>query len=398
MWGDPSKIDLGLETRSVSFENPTGARGAGGQSHGGRKGAPKKMLQAGECVVLADLAGPGTLRHFWMTVPPMAPELMRAIRLEVFYDDATEPSISVPALDFFGIPLGRPHAFSSYLASVQEGRGFNAYYPMPFEKKVRVELTNEGPYSLSLYYQIDYTLEKAGHEEPSYLHVAYRRENPTVKRQDFVILDGLKGPGRFLGCVVGIRVLQDNVFSWYGEGEVKMFIDGDDAFPTICGTGLEDYVGTAWGMGVHATPFQGVPFDISDPEAPRQMPDFTSFYRWHVLDPVIFNHDLKVTIQQIGATYVPVGKEGKRDIIEKEHGLAGPGWQGPRGTRIADWAVAERVDDYCAAAFVYCREAQAVPRYALKDAIADIGRLSYEGPTGFEQRLAAVGATVAEGT
>jgi D-arabinan exo alpha-(1,3)/(1,5)-arabinofuranosidase (non-reducing end) len=398
MWGDPSIIDLGLESRAVSFENPTGAGGAGGTAHKGRKGAPKKIFKAGETVVLADLEGPGTLRHFWMTIPLMQPELMRGVRLEVFYDGSTEPSVSVPALDFFGSPLGRPTAFASSLCAVQEGRGFNAYYPMPFNKKVRVELTNETNLQFSLYYQIDYTLEKERKADQGYLHVTFRRENPTVRKRDFVIEDGLKGPGRFLGCVVGIRVLQDNVFAWYGEGELKMFIDGDDELPTICGTGLEDYVGTAWGMGVHETPYQGVQFDISDPEAPRPMPDFTSFYRWHVPDPVIFKNDLKVTIQQIGAVYVQKGKEGKRERIEQDYGLAGPGWQGSRGTEIVDWGIAERVDDYCAASFVYCKSAQAVPRYDAALATQDIERLHYEKPSGMEARLAAVGASVSEGT
>lgn len=398
MWDDPSKIDLGMESRAVTFENPTGAKGAGGTAHGGRKGAPKKLFLAGETVVLADLEGPGTLRHFWMTIPLMQPELMRGVRLEVFYDGAEAPSISVPVMDFFGVTLGRPTEYSSMLNAVQEGRGYNAYYPMPFNKRVRVELTNETSLQFSLYYQIDYTLEKERKEDQGFLHVTFRRENPTTKKQDFVIEDGLKGPGRFLGCVVGIRVLQDNVFAWYGEGEVKMFIDGDEDLPTICGTGLEDYVGTAWGMGEHQTAYQGVPFDISDPDNPRPMPDFTSFYRWHVPDPVVFQSDLKVTIQQIGAVYVQKGKEGKRERIEQDYGMAGPGWQGSRGTEIVDWGIAERVDDYCAASFVYCREAQPVPRYDTEDAVADVQRLAYEKPSDMEARLAAVGASVSEGT
>ena len=398
MWGDPSVIDLGLESRAVSFENPTGERGTGGATHKGRKGAPSKPFHAGEKIVLADIKGPGTLRHFWMTIPPMAPELMRAVRLEVFYDGAAEPSISVPALDFFGVPLGRPTAHGTGLTAVQEGRGFNAWFPMPFEQRVRVELTNETDRQFPLYYQIDYTLEKERKGDPSYLHVTFARENPTVKKQDFVILEGLKGPGRFLGCVVGIRILQDRVFSWYGEGEVKMFIDGDDALPTICGTGLEDYVGTAWGMGEHQTAWQGVPFDISDPETQKPMPDLTGFYRWHVPDPVLFRDTLKVTIQQIGAVFVGHGDEEKRQTVEDTYGLAGPGWQGARGTHIADWGIAERSDDYSAAAFVYCRTPQAVPRYEPNLATVDIGRLSYEKPGAFEQRMAAVGASVSEGT
>ena len=395
---DPSRIDLGLESRAVSFENPTGARGAGGSAHGGRKGAPNRFFRNGDRIVLADLEGPGTLRHFWLTIPPMPPDRMRAVRLEVFYDDLVEPSISVPLPDFFGVPLGRPVPLVTALTTIQEGRGFNSYVPMPFERRVRVEVQNESGVDFPLYYQIDYTLETAREREASFLHVSYRRENPTTMKQDFVIAQGLKVPGRFLGCVTGIRVLQDDLFAWYGEGEVKFYLDGDRALPSICGTGLEDYVGTAWAMGAHQTPYQGVPFEIRDPENPRRMPDMTGFYRWHLADPILFREDLLVTIQQIGAVYVPIGQEEKQAVIEASNPLAGPGWQGGRGDRIANWGIAERSDDYSAAAFLYCREPQAVPIYSLEDAIADIGRFSYEKPSDTERAMAAVGARVESGS
>src|SRR5215471_4914347 len=157
---DPSHIDLDLDSRAVTFENPTGARGAGGALHGGRKGAPSRRIEAGEKVVLADLEGPGTIRHVWMTFPPARPERMRALVLEVFYDGAAEPSISVPALDFFGLPHGRPAPYASALLSAQEGRGFNAYLPMPFRRRIRIELRNASPRATILYYQLDYTLER----------------------------------------------------------------------------------------------------------------------------------------------------------------------------------------------------------------------------------------------
>jgi hypothetical protein len=143
----------------VSFENPSGARGAGGAAHGGRKGAPLRRVAPGERVVLADLEGPGTLRHVWMALPPGPPEALRALGLEVFYDGTAEPSVSVPCLDFFASPHGRPVAFDSALVSVHEGRGFNAYFPMPFRRGVRVEFSNGSPRPIPLYYQIDYTLE-----------------------------------------------------------------------------------------------------------------------------------------------------------------------------------------------------------------------------------------------
>jgi hypothetical protein len=393
-FADPSRIDLGLESRAVTFENPTGAKGAAGTAHGGRKGAPNRLFRSGERIVLADLEGPGTLRHFWLTVPPMQPDRIRAIRIEVFYDGLAEPSICVPMPDFFGVPLGRPVPLTTALTTIQEGRGFNSYVPMPFESRVRVEIQNESGADFPLYYQIDYTLEMSREREASFLHVSYRRENPTTMKQDFVIAEGLKGPGRFLGCVTGIRVLQDDLFAWYGEGEVKFYLDGDRALPTLCGTGLEDYVGTAWAMGAHQTPYQGVPFEVRDPQNRRRMPDMTGFYRWHLADPILFREDLKVTIQQIGAVFLPADQEDMQQTIEASNPLAGPGWQGQRGDRIANWGVAERSDDYSAAAFLYCRAPQAVPIYSREDAIADIGRFSYEEPSETERAMTAVAAKV----
>lgn len=401
-WPAPSEIDPTLESRSISFENPTGARGAGGRSHGGRKGSPFQEIEAGERVVLADIAGPGTLRHVWITIPPAPPERMRGVRLEVFYDGLPTPSINVPLPDFFGVPLGRPVPLVTALSTIQEGRGFNAYHPMPFERRLRFELVNESGVRQLLYYQIDYTLDSkrpdAPDREPSYLHVAYRRENPTVQKRDFVIVEGLRGPGRFLGCVVGVRVSQDELFAWYGEGEVKMYLDGDTTHPTICGTGLEDYVGTAWAMSPHQAPFAGVPFEIRDPARPdRRMPDMTGFYRWHVPDPIVFRESLRVTIQQIGAVFVLPGEDAKRAAIDAHHPVAGTGWRRMAGAVPAEWAIAERSDDYCAAAFVYCREPQPVRRYAPAEATDAIGRFPYEKASPAEGALDFVGANATEG-
>lgn len=241
---NPAVVDTRLDCRAATFENPTGAKGAGGTAHGGRKGAPNRRIASGETVVLADVDGPGTIRHIWMTFAPAPPEVMRSLWMEVFYNGADEPSVSVPCLDFFGLPHGRPAAYHSALASAQEGRGFNSYFPMPFAAHVRIELTNSADKEALLYYQVDYTLEPAMADDVGYLHVSFRRQNPTVLKDDFVIAEGLEGPGRFLGCNVGIRVIDD--CNWYGEGELKIYLDGDTDLPTICGTGLEDYIGSAW--------------------------------------------------------------------------------------------------------------------------------------------------------
>lgn len=389
---DPSRIDLSLDSRAITFENPTGARGAGGSSHGGRKGAPSRMIQPGETVELADIEGPGTVRHIWITVPPAPPEVMRALSFDVYYDGLPEPSVSAPCLDFFGLPLGRPVPWTSALASAQEGRGFNAYYPMPFRRSLRMTFTNGSDRRVALYYQVDYTLGPVA-DDAGYLHVSFRRENPTTLKQDFVIADGLRGPGRFLGCAVGIRTI--DFADWYGEGEVKVFLDGDAELPTICGTGLEDYVGSAWGMGPHFAHYAGSAHEIRDPEKRRGLPDFVSFYRWHIPDPIVFRESCRVTIQQIGHVSFREGREAEFDAYNATNPAAGAGWA---MNTVPGWharGIAERVDDYSAAAFVYCRDPQPVPRLDTAAAIAGLERKPYEPPLPFE---AAFTAAVAPAT
>lgn len=382
-FGDPSRIDLNLDSRSISFENPAGARGAGGTVASGRKGAPNRRIAPGETVVLAEIDGPGRVRHIWMTFMAAPPEAMRAVVLEAFYDGRAEPSLSVPALDFFGLPHGRTVACTTALTAVQEGRGFNAYYPMPFRRRLKLVLTNHGTRPINFYYQVDYTLEPVA-ADGGYLHVTFRRENPTVLKRDFTIAEGIKGPGRFLGCVVGVRVLPDDMV-WYGEGEFKLFRDGDTTHPTYCGTGLEDYVGSAWGMGAHATPYQGAPLIVAPPADPASpiapKPDFVGFYRWHISDPLVFEREMRATIQQIGALMVPKGAEHLMAEWGKRYTLAGNGWvtgEALANSPLHAFAIAERVDDYCAAAFVYAREPQSVPRLDVAAALADIGRRDYE--------------------
>lgn len=387
---DPSHVDPALDSRAVTFENPSGARGEGGRARGGRKGAPSRRIDPGERVVLADLEGPGVIRHVWLTVTPAPPERMRALLLEVFYDGAPEPSISVPVLDFFGLPHGRPAAYHSALVAVQEGRGFNATLPMPFRRGIRVEFVNAGAKATMLYYQLDYTLEPVA-EERGLLHVSFRRENPTVLRRDFVIAEGLAGPGRFLGCNVGVRVIDEG--AWYGEGEVKVYRDGDTQHPTICGTGLEDYVGSAWGLGAHHAPYGGAPLVVSPPAeagAPPPGPDLVGFYRWHLPDPIMYADDLRVTIQQIGAMFFREGEEERLARYERTNPPAGAGWVRGLASGLLAWGIAERVDDCCATAYLYCRRAQPVPRVDVEAALADVGRRPYERPPLAERLAAAI--------
>jgi hypothetical protein len=385
---DPSYVDASLDSRSLSFENPTGARGAGGRTGGGRKGDPSRIVAPGETVVLADVDGPGTLRHLWMTFQPAAPEAMRALWLEVRYDGSEFASISVPCVDFFGVAHGRPVPYTSALTSIQGTVGFNAFFPMPFREHVEVRLTNGGRGPAFVFYQLDYTLEPEWIDERGYLHVEFRRENPTVPKRDFVIAEHAGGPGRFLGCVVGVRVIDEGM--WYGEGEVKIYRDGDRDHPTICGTGLEDYVCSAWGLSSHHALYAGAPLVVSDsggrgvggsafgPAA------FVSFYRWHVLDPVMFSDDVRVTIQQIGSDAFGPGQEAERERFAATREVTPAGWHEIAG---ASFALSERSDDYCASSFVYRLAPHAVAPLDVEEALADIGRRPDEPPLAGEGLL-----------
>jgi hypothetical protein len=281
----------------------------------------------------------------------------------------------VPCLDFFGMPHGRPVAFQSAVTAAQEGRGFGSWIPMPFRGHVRMELANAGQAPAILYYQVDYTLQPVA-DDAGLLHVSFRRENPTTMGRDFVIAAGLRGPGRFAGCNVGVRTIDPA--EWYGEGEVKVFRDGDTDLPTICGTGLEDYVGSAWGMGAHDGLYGGAPLQVVEPGGRRDMPDFIGFYRWHLPDPIMFGTDLTVTIQQIGAMSFAPDDEAGRDAYEAGNPVAGRGWVPIPMEPPMLFGICERVDDYCATAYVYCVEPQPVPRVDIDLALADIGLRPYE--------------------
>lgn len=177
---DPSHIDTRYESRSISFENLTGARSSGGQTGNGRKGSPSRILRPGEVLLLADIKDAGTIRHIWMTLDRWSPPEMRALSIELFYGDMDLPSISCPLLDFFGLPHGRLAAYYSQLVSCSEGRGLNSYVPIPFRNGVRLKVTNGSTRHVRLFFQIDFTLQPIESVARSYLHIAFNRENPTT--------------------------------------------------------------------------------------------------------------------------------------------------------------------------------------------------------------------------
>jgi Protein of unknown function (DUF2961) len=372
---DPADLLIGHESRAVTFENPTGARGAGGTARDGRKGAPNRLLRPGERVVLADLAGPGRVTHLWLTVGELrslgapTPTFLRSQVLEVFYDDLTKPSVSVPVPDFFGVVHGVPASYASSLTAANEGMGLESRIPMPFDGRIRVEYVNAFDELALLYYQADVLLgPRAG--EGGRLHAMFHRDNPTVLGRDLVILDGLHGPGRYLGMTGGVRPFDSY---WWGEGEVKVYLDGE-TLPTICGTGTEDYLGSAWSMGTFAAPESGAPLVVGPSASGDRGWSLVSYYRWHVSDPVLFNESARVTLQQIGSAMFRDGEEHALEHFKAEVTPAGDGWiEGVLGGGVKAFTLYERSDDWCATGFAYCAEPQPVPPLDVAAATADLG-------------------------
>src|SRR4051812_34077982 len=220
----------GVESRWATAENPTGAKGRGGTANGGRKGAASIPLAPGERRVLARVDGrSGTVRRLWMTVSDRSPRMLRSLRIDAFWDGAAEPAVSAPLGDFFGIGLGRMATFHSALFSSPEGRSFNCAALMPFRSGMRIEIANESDAPLEhLYYDIAYTLGDRHDERALWFHAHWRRERRTRLQQDFEFVPLLRGRGRYLGANIGVIADREGYFgSWWGEGECKVFIDGD---------------------------------------------------------------------------------------------------------------------------------------------------------------------------
>ncbi len=295
-------IPPGVESRAITWENRTGAPGAGGQAASrlgvGRKGsACVKNIPNGDTVVLMDYQGCGIIRHIWMIVRPREPQHLRNLILRMYWDNSVVPSVEVPLGDFFGTAHGRMAELSSAYMVSPCGLGFNCYFPMPFATAAKITIENDmpdGEILRTLFYQIDFEKHQRLPAIAGRFHAAFRRQNPTVLKQDYVVLDGVEGPGAFVGCVIGVRPLSEN---WWGEGEMKFYIDDDQEFPTICGTGTEDYFCFANGIRLYHSSYQGCTLDLKNDFFKHGL---ISLYRWHGPDPIYFQKSLKATIQQIG--------------------------------------------------------------------------------------------------
>ncbi|WP_179020855.1 glycoside hydrolase family 172 protein [Winogradskyella forsetii] len=293
-------------TKWISFENRSGDKGKGGIENKGAKGHAFNALKAGESIDLMDLEGSGTVRRIWMTFNDRSPEMLRAIKIEMFWDNSETPAVSAPIGDFFGIGLGQRLPFQSQLFSDPEGRSFNCAIPMPFKKHAKITITNESNQPLNqLFYDVNILME-AHDEDMLYFHSYWSRANKTKVGKDFEILPKVTGKGRFIGTNMGVKTDPELETTWYGEGEVKMYIDGDSDYPTLVGTGTEDYIGTAYGQQTYSHMYQGSP--IANTEK-----GIFAFYRYHIPDPVFFYDDISVSIQIMGGA----GKDKVQEFIDK---------------------------------------------------------------------------------
>lgn len=311
-----------VRSRSITAENPTGGPGLGGVASSalgpGRKGRAYLPLASGQTLTLADIEGPGVIRHIWMTMPDSTaagPFVLRDLVLRMYWDGSETPSVEVPVGDFFCNGFATRALVTSLPIVVAPTGGMNSYFEMPFRSRARVTLTSEHPGDIeAVFFQIDYSQGDNLSDDVAYFHAQWRRSQCLPYGQDHVIVDGIEGKGSYVGTFVALTALGR---FWWGEGEVKFFIDGDEELPTICGTGLEDYVGGAWAFQdrlsreeepeviTFSAPYFGYPQRLTHDETRRApyataMPVGHGMYRWHLPDPVRFTRDLKVTVQQIG--------------------------------------------------------------------------------------------------
>ena len=306
------------KSRSISPENFTGEKGKGGMAtleegnaaHAARdlgqgwKVNPYIFIEPGEEFVLAEIEGEGAIQHIWMT--PVCDYRLTIIKF--YWDDETEPSVEVPVGDFFASGWGMSFEpqITSLAVCVNPRSGLNCYWQMPFRKKCKITMENIDDKKATLYFQIDYTLTDVP-DDAAYFHAQFNRVHPYPIKEDYTIVDNIKGKGQYVGTYIA-RGAYDA--GWWGEGEVKFYMDGDTDFPTICGTGEEDYFCGSYGYHEHRdgegtvqydkfdSPYTGFYYFKDNPELSYETK--IGQYRWHILDPVRFENDLKVTIQSLG--------------------------------------------------------------------------------------------------
>ncbi|HUT34335.1 MAG TPA: glycoside hydrolase family 172 protein [Planctomycetota bacterium] len=310
--GNLSRVSR-AKSRSICAENFTGEKGKAGMATEGTgarcardlgqgwKVSPSVRIKAGETFTLAHINGSGAVQHMWISgdVSLKGPGA-RFFILRIYWDGQEQPSVECPVADFFASGWGVYAQINSLPVAVNPNRAYNCYWEMPFRKECRITLENRHNDDITCYYQIDYTLTDVP-DDAAHFHAQFRRVNPLPYKQVSTIVDGVRGTGQYVGTALAWGV---NNTGWWGEGEIKFYLDGDGEFPTICGTGTEDYFGGCYNWDVagqytpYSTPFLGM--QVFRPDGAYRSQMRFAMYRWHVMDPIRFERDLRVTIQALG--------------------------------------------------------------------------------------------------
>ena len=301
-------FDPNTETRWSSGENLNGAKGSGGKENNGGKGHPQDAIEAGATHTMLDIQGQGIINRMWFTINDRSLLMLRSLKIEMFWDNSTKPAVSVPLADFYGMGQGMVKFENEFFAS-PEGRSFNCFIPMPFKKAAKIVITNESDKRLNnIFFDVNYSLLKNWNDDFLYFHAFWNRDTATTPGKDFELLPHIKGRGKILGTHVTVNANPLYRKSWWGEGEVKMYLDSDSTYPTLIGTGTEDYIGTAWGQGAFTNRYTGC-------LTANDTLDKWSFYRYHVPDPVYFSSGIKVTLQQIGGNMKSVVQDMQQQKV-----------------------------------------------------------------------------------
>ncbi|MCD6368198.1 MAG: DUF2961 domain-containing protein [Thermoproteales archaeon] len=255
-------------------------------------------INKGDAVTIARIKGPGIIKHIWITIHCKDPHYLRKILFRAYWDGENNPSIDTPIGDFFGIGHGVAKHFISLPLSMSCDKGFNCYFPMPFNDEARFEVVNECDTPVDFfYYHIDYEVHRREWENVGYFHAKWRREltkasdkKVNLTGEDNYLILYAKGRGHYVGCILSVHGLKPG---WWGEGDDMIFVDDEKWPPSLHGTGTEDYIGAAWGFNREFYgPFHGFPL-----KGPEDWTGYHSMYRFHLESPIPFTNSIKVTIE-----------------------------------------------------------------------------------------------------
>lgn len=261
--------------------------------------------------------GAGCIRHIWMTMACESKDFAREVVLRMYWDEESlHPSVEAPIGDFFGIGHGIVKNYWSMplCMSPEDGRGFNSFFPMPFNTGFKIVVENQSDFPLTFYYYIDFEGYAAPVDKIAYFHTCWRRQNPTeglippaanwdevlalqnLDDQDNYLILSAEGKGHYVGCHLDIDCFHPDPIKWYGEGDDMFVIDGEKWPPRLHGTGTEDYFNTAYcPTQEFCTPFHGITVNSGDEQS--KWKGKNSLYRYHILDPIYFEKSIRVSIE-----------------------------------------------------------------------------------------------------